>query len=220
MSIGLKVDTNGAALDEPLPSEDVEMFAPSNDGEQYNSGNESEMEDMLEASKTQVERDENKGANATFDAPVRRKTRHSMNGSNDRNRRLSGTNVPNNARKKTIKKAESVTKSHGAPVAFGRVIAPLFSSSASLFPENKPGSAFLILDHAERLFTLSTSQKPEPNNFLAQLLLLPQVMGLNLTIVVVSRNILLDSSRKFIEVNRAKCHFLLWISHNVSVLLA
>jgi hypothetical protein len=53
----------------------------------------------------------------------------------------------------------------------------------------------LILDHAERLFTLSATQKAEPNNFLAQLLLLPQVMKLNLTVIIISRSTLLDCSR-------------------------
>jgi hypothetical protein len=81
-------------------------------------------------------------------------------------------------------------------MAFGRVLVPLFGSSSLRSTLNvQPGSAFFVLDHADRLFSLSPKQVIESNNFLAQLLLLPQVMGLNLTFIIVSRSTLLDSSR-------------------------
>lgn len=185
-----------AAFDARLPPQDADIGASrSNDGD-YNSDNESEMEDMMEESKaqlSQMDSDEKKPSGSAVSPPSRRITRHSTTAV--RNRRASDTNVPN-AQKKTIRKTESITKSHGAPVAFGRVISPFFGPASPLSTEKKPGSAFLILDHAERLFTLSASQKAEPNNFLAQLLLLPQVMGLNLTVIIVSRSALLDCSRK------------------------
>jgi len=151
----------------------------------------------MEEFKTQLSQVEDSGS--TVNPPSPRKTRHSMNGTVNRKRRASDASIPK-ARGKTIRKVESVTKSYGAPVAFGRVLAPLFGSPSPLLPGNKPGSAFLILDHAERLFSLSTSQKAEPNNFLAQLLLLPQVMGLNLTLIIVSRSTLLDCSREYLVV--------------------
>lgn len=181
-----------------MSTEDADMSVHSNDVE-YNSDNEAALEDKMEeiqALATQVEAEESKPAESTVDPPSRRKTRQSMNGTVNKQRRNTDTNVPN-TRDKSIRKTESVTKSHGAPVAFGRVLAPLFGRSSMLSSDAKPGSAFLILDHAERLFTLSAYQKVEPNNFLAQLLLLPQVMGLNLTIIIVSRSTLLDCSREY-----------------------
>lgn len=173
----------------PVPSNDA------NDGE-YNSDDEAEMEDELEACKTQLSQVEVDEKKAPVNSPGRRKTRQSMNGRNDRKRQAPDTNVPT-SREKSMRKTESVAKSHAAPVAFGRVITPLFGRPSLLCPDQKPGSAFLILDHAERLFTLSANQRGDPNNFLAQLLLLPQVMELNLALIIVSRSTLLDCSRKY-----------------------
>ena len=151
--------------------------------------------EVIQALATQVENEETRSVESTVDdQSSRRKTRQSLNGTVSRHR-SNGTNIPN-TRAKTIRKSEAVTKSHGAPVAFGRVLAPLFGRPSLLSAESTPGSAFLILDHAERLFTLSATQKAEPNNFLAQLLLLPQVMGLNLSVIIISRSSLLDCSRE------------------------
>jgi hypothetical protein len=73
--------------------------------------------------------------------------------------------------------------------AFGRAL-------ASMFEDEYAG--FLILDHAERLLSLSPSKEtPEPNNFLSQLMSLPRVAGLNLTVIVVTNSLLLEHSRKY-----------------------
>jgi hypothetical protein len=195
-SVERKAESNVDAFESSLRSEDGDVCIQSNDAE-YNSDDEAEMEDKIEAFKTKLSQaeDEKEDAESIANPPSRRKTRHSMKGANGRKRQTPDRGVPN-ARDKSMRKVESVTKSHGAPVAFGRVLAPLFGAPSALTPEKKPGSAFLILDHAERLFTLSANQKAESNNFLAQLLLLPQVMGLNLTLIIVSRSALLDSSRE------------------------
>jgi Cdc6-like AAA superfamily ATPase len=58
--------------------------------------------------------------------------------------------------------------------------------------------AFFILDQAERLLSLSTTSTSKPN-FLAQLLLIPQTKGLNLTIIVISKSTVLEHFRKFCE---------------------
>lgn len=180
-----------------MSTEDVGLSIHSNDGE-YNSDNEAVLEDKMEAIQalaTQVESEETMSVeSAVDDQSSRRKTRQSLNGAVNRHR-SNGANIPN-TRAKTIQKSEAVPKSHGAPVAFGRVLGPLFGRPSRLSAESEPGSAFLILDHAERLFTLSATQKAEPNNFLAQLLLLPQVMKLNLTVIIISRSTLLDCSRE------------------------
>jgi len=60
----------------------------------------------------------------------------------------------------------------------------------------KNDCAFLILDQAEKILSLATSSSPR-TNFLSQLLLLPQTKGLNLTIIVISKSILLEHARKF-----------------------
>jgi hypothetical protein len=73
--------------------------------------------------------------------------------------------------------------------AFGRAL-------ASMFEDGYAG--FLILDHAERLLSLSPSKATtEPNNFLSQLLSLPRVAGLNLTVIVVTNSLLLEHSREY-----------------------
>ena len=95
---------------------------------------------------------------------------------------------------------DQVETSHSAIVAFGRSMSRHFG----------PGSgraAVLVLDHAERLLTLSprkhqqhhqhqrTAASGDKSNCLAELLLLPKVMRLNLTIVVISRYSLLQHVR-------------------------
>ena len=87
--------------------------------------------------------------------------------------------------------AGSAPTSHGAPLAFGRSLAPFLG-------ENGTGYAFLILDRAERLMDLSPNEvnSRAKSNYLTQLLLLPKVMELKMAIIVISRNSLLMSSRK------------------------
>jgi hypothetical protein len=73
--------------------------------------------------------------------------------------------------------------------AFGRALASMFGDGYA---------GFLILDHAERLLSLSASKEtPEPNNFLSQLMSLPRVAGLNLTVIVVTSSLLLEHSRTY-----------------------
>jgi hypothetical protein len=78
--------------------------------------------------------------------------------------------------------------------AFGRALAYLFEDGYA---------GFLILDHAERLLSLSSSRgTAERNNFLSQLLLLPRVAGINLTVIVVTNSLLLEHSREYIQFER------------------
>lgn len=56
-------------------------------------------------------------------------------------------------------------------------------------------SCILVLDHAERVLSFQSNQK-DGVNFLSQILLLPRVLGLNLTIVVISQSVLLGQTRK------------------------
>jgi len=72
----------------------------------------------------------------------------------------------------------------------------------SSYCRQSKGCAFLVLDHANRLLSLTSKQQHqqqistnERNNFLVQLLLLPKVMKLNLTIIVITNNVLLEYSR-------------------------
>jgi hypothetical protein len=59
----------------------------------------------------------------------------------------------------------------------------------------------LIVDHAELLLSLGTSSTKttaaDRINVLAQLLLLPQTLGLNLTIIVITKNVLLEHTGTF-----------------------
>jgi hypothetical protein len=73
--------------------------------------------------------------------------------------------------------------------AFGRTL-------ASLFEDGYAG--FLVLDHAERLLSLPSGKgTTDPNNFLSQLLFLPRVAGINLTVIVVTNSLLLEHSREY-----------------------
>ena len=102
------------------------------------------------------------------------------------------------------------------PAAFGRAITPFcgydkFSGDGSLSVAGGGGCAFLVLDHAERLLSMTARETPtsslvglssattagEVNNYLSQLLLLPKVMELNLTVIVVTSHVLLEYSREF-----------------------
>lgn len=200
LGVELKAENSSGVFDARLPLEDGGVCVQSNDSE-YNSDMEAEMEDKMEALKTELSQaeddDEEEGDDSDANLPTRRKTRQSMKGAVDSKRQANERYVPN-AQGKSIRKVESVTASHGAPVAFGRLLAPFFGPPSPLSPEQKPGSAVLVLDHAERVFTLSANQKAESNNFLVQLLLLPQVMRLNLTVIIVSRSSLLEYSRECI----------------------
>ena len=90
------------------------------------------------------------------------------------------------------------------PADFGRALIPLCGGPSHHGSKTKyRGCAFLVLDHAERLLSMTAKQsspysslgRDERNNLLSQLLLLPRVMGLNLTIVVVTNNSLLEFGR-------------------------
>jgi Cdc6-like AAA superfamily ATPase len=81
---------------------------------------------------------------------------------------------------------------HAAVAGLGRALKPYYGRESK-------GCAFLVLDHAERLLSLSMKKAGnELTNYLAELLLLPKVMELNLTIIVITNNCVLDSSRKFL----------------------
>jgi hypothetical protein len=66
-------------------------------------------------------------------------------------------------------------------------------------------AAFLVIDNAERLLSFAGSSRhktaaaAENVNFLAQLLLLPRVLQLNLTIMVITKSVLLEHISKFIN---------------------
>ena len=82
--------------------------------------------------------------------------------------------------------------SHGVPLAFGRSLMPFIG-------RNQRGCAFLILDNAERLLSMfpRVGGGQKKTNYLAQLLLLPKALELQLTVIVISKNALLMNSRKY-----------------------
>jgi hypothetical protein len=91
---------------------------------------------------------------------------------------------------------EATSRSHDAPITFGRSLRTLIGDS-SLAPESKGnGCAILILDHAEKLMTLAPKRitTRAASNYLAQLLLLPKEMRLNLMVICISKSSLLHLS--------------------------
>ena len=86
---------------------------------------------------------------------------------------------------------DTVWTLHSVVSSFGRTLQPAFG-------RNGKKSAVLVLDHADRLLSLSMKKIPnDQTNFLSELLVLPKEMELNLTIIVISNNCCLDSSRKW-----------------------
>ena len=85
--------------------------------------------------------------------------------------------------------AEDIVETSQSVVAsFGRSLKRYFGAGGS--------AAVLVLDDAERLLTISAPKNTDGKaNCLAELMLLPKVMRLNLTIVVISRYALLYGTR-------------------------
>ena len=86
---------------------------------------------------------------------------------------------------------------HGAlssPAVFGRFINQ-FCGVTGLYR----GCAILILDQADKLLGFSNSKQKNstPTNFLSELLLLPKVMKLNMTIIVITNKLFLESTSKY-----------------------
>lgn len=76
---------------------------------------------------------------------------------------------------------------------FGRAISSLLQGGKSKKRAPRYGRcAFLILDNADRILSWNKSRR---NNPLAELLLLPKIMGINLTLVLISRSSLYQYSR-------------------------
>ena len=76
---------------------------------------------------------------------------------------------------------------------FGRAISSLLQGDASKKRAPRHGRcAILILDNADRILSWNKSRR---NNPLAELLLLPKIMGINLTLVLISRSSLYQYSR-------------------------
>jgi Cdc6-like AAA superfamily ATPase len=87
-------------------------------------------------------------------------------------------------------RGDTVETSTAAVVAFGRSLQPFYGVGSRR-------CAFLILDHGERLLSLSARKsKNEKTNFLAEILLLPKVMKLNLTVIIITNHSTLDRTRK------------------------
>jgi hypothetical protein len=58
----------------------------------------------------------------------------------------------------------------------------------------------LVLDHAERLLSFETGNDARGHiNFLSQILLLPRILELNLTVILITKSALLGQSRKFLR---------------------
>jgi Cdc6-like AAA superfamily ATPase len=107
---------------------------------------------------------------------------------------------------------EKVESTNSAVVSLGRSLQQYYGVSAT-----RIHSAVLVLDRAEELLSLTSSDKKSnrrhkqkklgasssssnnnrTTNFLAELLLLPKIMRLNLTVIVVTNYATLDKTREF-----------------------
>lgn len=82
------------------------------------------------------------------------------------------------------------------PVAFGRSIVPFCGASKYSCAPTR-GCAIVVLDHADELLSFSHNKQKDNfhTNFLSELLLLPQHMNLNLTIIAITNKLMLEHSR-------------------------
>ena len=92
------------------------------------------------------------------------------------------------------KHARSLHGALSSPAVFGRSINQ-FCGVTGLYR----GCAILILDQADKLLGFSNSKQKNstPTNFLSELLLLPKVMKLNMTIIVITNKLFLESTSKY-----------------------
>ncbi len=85
------------------------------------------------------------------------------------------------------------------PVAFGRCISQFCGDSVLTSGPN--GCAFFILDNAEKLLSFTSDKQKSKTqlrtNWLSQILLLPKVMKLNLTIIVISNKSMIENTSEF-----------------------
>ncbi|CAJ1969574.1 unnamed protein product [Cylindrotheca closterium] len=100
------------------------------------------------------------------------------------------SNDPENDDDDAAKPTDRIESPHSAVMALGRSLLPYYGTRSKR-------CGFVILDqNPERLLTMSSSDgRNDKSNVLAELLLLPRVMQLNICFVVVTTNRLLPGSR-------------------------
>ncbi len=82
------------------------------------------------------------------------------------------------------------------PIAFGRAITKYCGTTK--YGPLYHHCGFLVLDHAEKLLSIDGGSGNKKNsNLLSQLLLLPKVMNLNLTVVIITDKMLLEHTSKY-----------------------
>lgn len=85
------------------------------------------------------------------------------------------------------------TQESSAVAIFGRAISSILQGDTSKKRAPQNGRCvFFILDNADRILSWNKSRR---NNPLAELLLLPKIMGINLTLILISRSTLYQYSR-------------------------
>jgi len=158
--------------------EEEDMIDPSEDALENNGNN----EDLIESQRSRYSR---------VSISKLKKVAHQEN----KARKAGGDN---NGEQGTIQASEILKSSvnpQTAVASFGRELVPYFGRVELELNQNRSaGCAFLVLDKGDWLLSFS-SKTSAHNSFLAQLLLLPRMMNLNLTIIVVGSHTLLEQSR-------------------------
>ena len=146
-----------------------------------------EMSQVPETSRAHVSLLPMRESNDVYGAKTRKRTVEAKGPDVD------GSKVPIAAGRTEIQNdthTEATSRSHEAPIAFGRSLRTFIGDSKGF------GCAILILDHAEKLMSLAPKRiaTRAPSNYLAQLLLLPKEMRLNLMVICISQSSLLHLS--------------------------
>jgi Cdc6-like AAA superfamily ATPase len=129
---------------------------------------------------------------------------------------LTSVNQGSTTHRSAKKKSSGLMGILSTPASFGRSITQF--CGVSEYNSFQRGCAFLVLDHADMLLSFSHNKQKKNlhTNFLSELLLLPQIMSLNLTIIVITDKLMLENTSEFmLKCIRTLCSK--WISYLITI---
>ena len=163
---------------------------------EYDEAMNEEMEERIEENRRQMSQDPTEVANTIRKPDTRKRARDGKKSDVDEINTWPALTVTTKVQ--NLPFGESSSRSHDAPVAFGRSLRSLIGDTVVSTDQKRNGCAILILDHAEKLMNLAPKRSipRTQSNYLAQMLLLPKELRLNLLVICISKSSLLHLSRK------------------------
>lgn len=192
----LRLRLNGLTVPEKKIRKLESQHITSVEGDEFDEAMDEEMEERIEENRRQMSQGPREDASAIRKPDSRKRTRDVKKLVLDTPNSWPAPSVTPQVQKSLFGKSSS--RSHDAPVAFGRALRPLIGDTVVSSDRKGSGCAILILDHAEKLMTLAPKRTMPriQSNYLAQMLLLPKELRLNLLVICISKSSLLHHSRK------------------------